>query len=107
MPKTFFFFKFLTNGKFSFYFFADRFEVKNPDLLGQCPNFFYNVLQNNWKCLWIGFYKVKKQNCCLENPGIDPGTSRMLSGRSAIWANPPGFLRLLRVFLIKAPWAFI
>ena len=45
--KQFFFFKFLTNGKFSFYFFADRFEVKNPDLLGQCPNFFYNVLQNN------------------------------------------------------------
>ena len=25
----------------------------------------------------------------LENPGIDPGTSRMLSERSAIWANPP------------------
>ena len=26
---------------------------------------------------------------CLENPGIDTGTSRMLSGRSTIWANPP------------------
>ena len=25
----------------------------------------------------------------LENPGIDPGTSRMLSGRSTIWANSP------------------
>ena len=25
----------------------------------------------------------------LENPGIDPGTSRMLSGRSTICANPP------------------
>ena len=25
----------------------------------------------------------------LENPGIDPGTSRMQSGRSTIWANPP------------------
>ena len=24
----------------------------------------------------------------LEDPGIDPGTSRMLSGRSTIWANP-------------------
>ena len=23
----------------------------------------------------------------LENPGIDPGTSRMQSGRSTIWAN--------------------
>ena len=25
----------------------------------------------------------------LENPGVDPGTSRMLSGRSTIWANSP------------------
>ena len=25
----------------------------------------------------------------LENPGIDPGTSRVQSGRSTIWANPP------------------
>ena len=25
----------------------------------------------------------------MENPGIDPGTSRMQSGRSTIWANPP------------------
>ncbi len=25
----------------------------------------------------------------MENPGIDPGTSRMLSERSTIWANPP------------------
>ena len=25
----------------------------------------------------------------VENPGIDPGTSRMQSGRSNIWANPP------------------
>ena len=25
----------------------------------------------------------------LEDPGIDPGTSRMLSERSTIWANPP------------------
>ena len=27
--------------------------------------------------------------CNLEDPDIDPGTSRMLSGRSTIWANPP------------------
>ena len=26
----------------------------------------------------------------LENPGIDPGTSRMLSERSTMWANSPG-----------------
>ena len=25
----------------------------------------------------------------MENPGIDPGTSRMQSGRSTIWANSP------------------
>ena len=25
----------------------------------------------------------------MEMPGIDPGTSRMLSGRSTIWATPP------------------
>ena len=28
----------------------------------------------------------------LENPGIDPGTSRMLSGRSTIWANSPNYI---------------
>ena len=26
----------------------------------------------------------------VENPGIDPGTSHMLSERSTIWANSPG-----------------
>ena len=26
----------------------------------------------------------------MEAPGIDPGTSRMLSERSTIWASPPG-----------------
>ena len=29
------------------------------------------------------------KDLALENPGIDPGTSRMQSGRSTIWANPP------------------
>ena len=33
--------------------------------------------------------KDKKIIFILENPGIDPGTSRMQSGRSTIWANPP------------------
>ena len=32
---------------------------------------------------------TKKIIVNLEDPGIDPGTSRMLSGRSTIWANPP------------------
>ena len=27
----------------------------------------------------------------MEAPGIDPGTSRMLSERSTIWATPPGW----------------
>ena len=30
-----------------------------------------------------------KKNDFLEAPGIDPGTSRMLSERSTIWATPP------------------
>ena len=25
----------------------------------------------------------------MENPGIDPSTSRMQSERSTVWANPP------------------
>ena len=34
--------------------------------------------------------RVEKQKKLeLENPGIDPGTSRMLSERSTIWASPP------------------
>ena len=28
----------------------------------------------------------------LENPGIDPGTFRMRSGRSTIWANSPEYM---------------
>ena len=32
---------------------------------------------------------ISKQKKIVENPGIDPGTSRMLSGRSTIWANSP------------------
>ena len=27
----------------------------------------------------------------LEDPGIDPGASRMLSGRSTIWARLPSY----------------
>ena len=30
-----------------------------------------------------------KKKDWLENPGIDPGTSRMLSERSTMWASPP------------------
>ena len=31
----------------------------------------------------------------LEAPGIDPGTSRMLSERSTIWATPPPCVKLV------------
>ena len=41
-------------------------------------------LLNEWE-----FVSVKKTKKVLENPGIDPGTSHMLSERSTIWANPP------------------
>ena len=33
----------------------------------------------------------------LGNPGIDPGTSRMPSGRSTIWANSPEHISELKV----------
>ena len=32
---------------------------------------------------------LQKKKGSLENPGIDPGTSRMLSERSTMWANSP------------------
>ena len=35
------------------------------------------------------FVTILAKNLLLENPGIDPGTSRMQSGRSTIWANSP------------------
>ena len=31
----------------------------------------------------------RRKKKIVENPGIDPGTSRMLSERSTIWANSP------------------
>ena len=32
---------------------------------------------------------IVEQKELVEAPGIDPGTSRMLSERSTIWATPP------------------
>ena len=67
---------------------------------------FFSILEkiNEWK-RWIGKKHLKwtwavhkrhfskeessKWKALLENPGIDPGTSRMLSGRSTTWANSP------------------
>ena len=36
-----------------------------------------------------GLDQIFTRQKSLEMPGIDPGTSRMLSGRSTIWATPP------------------
>ena len=38
---------------------------------------------------FLKFGKHKVEEKVLEAPGIDPGTSRMLSERSTIWATPP------------------
>ena len=42
---------------------------------------------NNPTTELLGRKNTKKN--FLENPGIDPGTSHMLSERSTIWANSP------------------
>ena len=39
-------------------------------------------------------WNVAKMPLPLENLGIDPGTSRMLSGRSTIWANSPAHMHI-------------
>ena len=41
--------------------------------------------------------REKSTHLTLENPGIDPGTSRMLSGRSTIWANSPDCAQHLKL----------
>ena len=40
-------------------------------------------------CILIITNKQTKMIKRVEDPGIDPGASRMLSGRSTIWARPP------------------
>ena len=58
----------------------------------------FNTAVKEWKSIKYIFYKknhelmsaflaLKKKR--MENPGIDPGTSHMLSERSTTWANPP------------------
>ena len=46
---------------------------------GRC-NIFFQLPNHLWEKNWKNI---------LEAPGIDPGTSRMLSERSTIWATPP------------------
>ena len=40
----------------------------------------------------------------VEAPGIDPGTSRMLSERSTIWATPPTDKQYLDGCINAVPW---
>ena len=42
-----------------------------------------STTQVHLKQCWIN------EKISLEDPGVDPGTSRMQSERSTIWANPP------------------
>ena len=42
-----------------------------------------------------GLDQIFTRQKSLEMPGIDPGTSRMLSGRSTIWATPPWWRDIL------------
>ena len=58
---------------------------------------FFDFFKINGKKRNENYFKLKSKN--LEDPGIDPGTSRMLSGRSTIWANPP-FIRILLWFIM-------
>ena len=48
---------------------------------------------------------IKKQK--LENPGIDPGASRMQIERSTTWANPPCALILFTNLFIISSWVAI
>ena len=48
---------------------------------------------------------IKKQK--LENPGIDPGDSRMQIDRSTTWANPPCALILFTNLFIISSWVAI
>ena len=42
----------------------------------------------------------------MEAPGIDPGTSRMLSEHSTIWATPPVVLKYKKTFIKKVDLFF-
>ena len=65
----------------------------------------YNGLMN-CKIREVGIipWPRKSDKRCLEDPGIDPGTSRMLSERSTIWASPPCYIRLYLILFRPMTW---
>ena len=50
------------------------------------------TIVNTWQPHWNKSADIKREisKKRIENLGIDPRTSRMLSERSTIWASPPG-----------------
>jgi hypothetical protein len=50
------------------------------------------LLKSQWEEVEINKKEMKK----FEAPGIDPGTSIMLSERSTIWATPPSRVELVQ-----------
>ena len=65
----------------------------------------YNGLMN-CKIREVGIipWPHKSDKRWLEDPGIDPGTSRMLSERSTIWASPPCYVRLYLILFRPMIW---
>ena len=63
----------------------------------RCPFTLAILNRQSYKCNYTGHRQQKKQvtahvNQPMENMGIDPITSRMLSEHSTIWANSPPVL---------------
>ena len=63
-------------------------------------NLLYHSFRNVYRFFFVLYrvlqtHSVQKEEKKMENLGIDSITSRMQSGRSAIWANPPA--RKIRV----------
>ena len=64
---------------------------------------FYEHINEDWKENYKKERKDKKvvtivaKILVLENPGNDPGTSRIQSGRSTIWANSPKHMPLWKL----------
>ena len=58
---------------------------------------FLQIIYTAW--FFLKCFTATKKNYSLEAPGIDPGTSRMLSERSTIWATPP-FLKVIIIIVL-------